>query len=101
LCGCFSNMTTCIITYLAPCYTHGKNAEAVGDDCLKCGLVSLVPLANIWFMAVNRGKIRSQKNIDGSLFGDLAMVCCCTLCALTQQANEVNSLAMAQSMARE
>jgi len=100
--GCFSNLTTCILGYFVPCYVHGKNAAAVGDDCLLCGLVFFVPFADIWFLADNRRKIREQKGIDGSLIGDLAIMCFCTCCAIVQQVNEVNYMtAMAQSMARE
>merc|ERR1712168_350267 len=88
--GCFSNCTLCIVSYLVPCYTHGKTAEAVGDDCLTCGLVVMVPLANIFFLAQTRGKVRTQKGIDGSFLGDIAASCCCFLCTLVQSANEVN-----------
>ena len=38
LCGCFDNFTVCIITYFLPCYTSGKNAEAVGESCLLYGV---------------------------------------------------------------
>ena len=100
--GCFDNCTTCIITYLAPCYTMGKNAEAVGESCLLCGLVFFLPLANIWFGASIRGKIREQKGIEGGLVGDLLSFCCCTLCVLAQSAQEVGSIGgMAQEMVRE
>uniref|UniRef100_A0A1I8FPH0 Zf-ANAPC11 domain-containing protein n=1 Tax=Macrostomum lignano TaxID=282301 RepID=A0A1I8FPH0_9PLAT len=36
LCGCFDDCGLCIITYFVPCYTFGKNAEAVGDSCMLC-----------------------------------------------------------------
>ena len=35
--GCFDDFGLCIITYIVPCYTFGKNAEAMGEDCLCCG----------------------------------------------------------------
>ena len=35
--GCFDDLGLCIITYLVPCYTFGKNAEAMGENCLCCG----------------------------------------------------------------
>ena len=92
LCGCFDNCFTCIITYVAPCYTFGKNAEAVGDSCVLCGLASCVPLLNIWFGASTRRKIREQKNIDGGLMSDLLTVCCCPFCALVQSAQEIGSV---------
>jgi len=90
--GCFDNCGICIITYFAPCYTQGRIAEKVGDDCLICGLLQLVPLANIYFAADTRRKVREQKNIAGSFLGDLCMMCCCYCCALTQEAQEVQAI---------
>jgi Cys-rich protein (TIGR01571 family) len=98
--GCFSNLTTCIITYFVPCYTEGKIAEKVGEDCLTCGLVQLVPLANWYFAAVIRGKVREQRSIAGSFVGDCCIIWCCYCCALTQEANETNALG-GMTMARE
>merc|ERR1712168_106905 len=100
--GCFNNCTLCIITYFVPCYVHGKTAEAVGEDCLKCGLVLMVPLANIYCLAKTRGKIREQKNIEGSFVKDCLSSWCCFFCTLVQSANEVNALGggMAQDIER-
>ncbi|XP_064639501.1 uncharacterized protein LOC135495033 [Lineus longissimus] len=101
LCGCFSNITLCLVSYVAPCYTAGKNAESVGDDCLLCGLVVMVPIANIYFPATIRGKIREQKGIAGSLVNDLLMHCCCALCAIVQEANEMKSTQFNQAIDRQ
>ena len=57
--GCFDNCGVCVITYFVPCYTQGRIAEKVGEDCLICGLLQLVPIANIIFGAQIRGKVRS------------------------------------------
>jgi len=100
--GCFDNFGVCIITYFVPCYTAGKNAEAVGENCLLCGLVLLVPLANLWFPAQIRGKIREQKDIEGSLVSDILLMCFCGCCALIQEAQEVNAMgSQGMEMARE
>jgi len=56
--GCFDNCGVCIITYFVPCYTQGRIAEKVGEDCLICGLLQLVPIANLIFGAQIRGKVR-------------------------------------------
>lgn len=88
--GCFNDIPLCVFTYCCPCYTFGKTAEAVGDDCLMCGLVTFVPLANLWFASQIRGKVRSNKGIDGSLVKDLLTICCCPLCSLVQGAQEMN-----------
>ncbi len=103
LCGCFNNIGMCIFTYVVPCYTHGKIAEAVGDDCLLCGLVLLVPLLNIYALITTRGKVRESKGIDGSLISDLFFICCCGFCAIMQEAQEMSvstPLGAGESIAR-
>lgn len=99
--GCFSNCGVCIISWLVPCYTVGKVAESVGDNCLLCGLVFFVPLANLFFGAQIRGKVREQKGIDGGFITDLLAFWCCTCCTIIQMANETNAMGQAQSMDRE
>lgn len=89
-CGCFNNIGMCIFTYFVPCYTHGKIAEAVGDDCLLCGLALLVPLLNIYALVTTRGKVRESKGIEGGIVGDLFMICCCGLCSIMQEAQEMS-----------
>lgn len=53
-----------IITYFCPCYTFGKNAEAVGDSCFLCGLSFLIPPINLYTLTHVRGKVRDQKGIE-------------------------------------
>ena len=62
--GCFGNCGLCLITYIAPCYTAGKNAEAVGESCCCRGCVAMLGPIGIWSMATIRGKIREQKGIE-------------------------------------
>ena len=88
--GCFNDIPLCLTTYCVPCYTFGKTSEAAGDDCLMCGLVIMVPVANIWFATKLREKIREQKGIQGSFVMDLAMTCCCGLCSMVQEAQEMS-----------
>ena len=97
--GCFSDIGLCLITFIAPCYTQGKNAEAIGESCLTHGIFALIPLLNIYCHATNRGKIREKKNIDGTFFNDLLCSLFCTPCALVQEALEIAPVP--QSMARE
>lgn len=98
--GCFDNIGLCVISYFVPCYQFGKNAEAVGESCVVCGIALLVPIANIIAAMKIRGKIREQKGIAGSTFNDLLLICCCPLCTLVQEAQEVEGPA-GQAMARE
>lgn len=101
LCGCFDNLGICIVTYFVPCYTFGKNAETVGESCLTCGIAFLVPLVNIFAWLKIRGKIREQRSIAGSTINDLFLICCCSLCALTQEAQEVQGTPGGMAMVRE
>lgn len=98
--GCFDNIGLCIIGYFVPCYQFGKTSEAVGESCVVCGIALLVPLVNIFAALKIRGKVREQKGIAGSTINDLLLICCCPLCTLVQQAQEVEGPA-GQAMARE
>jgi len=98
--GCFDNLGVCIITYFVPCYQFGKNAEAVGESCLLCGIASIVPIANLVAGMKIRGKIREERGIAGSAFNDLLLYCCCTLCAICQEGQEVQAPG-GQAMARQ
>ena len=88
--GCFDDCGTCIVTFFWPCYTVGKNAEAVGTECyVLCGLATCIPLANVFFMAQIRSKIREQNRIEGTFLNDFMATCCCPLCMLVQSSQEV------------
>lgn len=100
LCGCFDNCGLCVISNLVPCYQFGRNAEAVGENCLLCGLAFLVPGVNQILGALNRGKIRDSKGIEGGFPGDCIMWLFCPFCALVQEAQEVQEV-KTQGMARE
>lgn len=100
--SCFDNCGICIISWLAPCYQFGKNAEAVGDSCLMCGVGFLIPGVDLILGAHIRSKIRESKGIPGSFVGDLVLWFCCPLCALVQESQEVQGMTpQAVSMARE
>ncbi|CAH3120260.1 unnamed protein product [Porites lobata] len=97
---CFDDSVTCLVTYFCTCYTAGKNAEAVGDSCVLCGLASFIPLANFFFMAHIRSKIREQNGIEGTFVNDLIATSCCLVCMLVQSAQEVKGGPGAMSIAR-
>ncbi|KAK6165456.1 hypothetical protein SNE40_022382 [Patella caerulea] len=100
--GCFSNCTLCLVTYIAPCYTSGKNAEAVGENCILYGFLSMLGCIGIWSRAKIRGKIRESKGIEGSFGKDCILHWFCALCALIQESNEVGgTCGEAQAIARE
>ena len=89
LCHFMDDPGLCLVTYFCTCYTAGKNAEAVGDSCALCGLAYFIPLANCFFMAHIRSKIREQNGIEGTFLNDLFATSCCLVCMLVQSAQEV------------
>ena len=84
--GCFADMKLCLLTYICPCYTMGKNAEGVGEDCLLHGLLSLLGLN---FGPVVRWRLRESKGIAGSMLMDVLVYMVCPCCALIQEAREM------------
>jgi len=85
--GCFEDCGLCIVTYVAPCYTVGKTAEAIGEDCCMCGLGYM--FAGCIVGGILRGKIREQRGIEGSTINDFLMHWCCPFCAIVQDNREV------------
>lgn len=63
---CYSSVVAGVITYFIPCYTAGKNAEAVGESFLSHLIFSLIPILSVWCHATIRGKIREKKAIEVS-----------------------------------
>ena len=84
--GCFGDPKICIISFLAPCYAVGKNAESLGEDCMLTGLLCCL---GIPFSTVLRWRIRQQKGIKGSMIMDHVLWVFCGCCALTQESREV------------
>lgn len=99
--GCFDDIKTCIFAYVIPWYVFGRNAERVGENCLTCALAMFVPVLNIYAILKIRATIREKKGIDGSCCGDFLTWWCCPICALVQEANEVQWDQGGQLMARE
>ena len=56
------------MTYILPCVTAGRNAEAVGEGCCLYGFLAMLGPIGIWSRAKIRGKIREQKGIDVSIY---------------------------------
>ncbi|KAJ8024824.1 Cell number regulator 10 [Holothuria leucospilota] len=87
--GCFDNLGLTIMTYLLPCWTAGKNAEKNGESCMTYGILAGLGCVGLWSMTKIRGMTREQKGIEGSYMNDLLMIWFCTLCALVQEAHEL------------
>ncbi|WAQ98678.1 PCR3-like protein [Mya arenaria] len=102
LCSCFDDLGVCIIAYLAPCVLFGQSAEKMGEGrCVVCGLVYFIPILNLIEAVIVRGKIREQSGIDGTTCHDCLTIAFCPLCALVQEAMEIEKTPAIMSMARE
>lgn len=84
--GCFSDPRLCLLTFCVPCYTIGKNAEHLGEDCLIHGLLACVGLN---FAPVIRWRLRQEKNLQGSMLLDVLLHTVLPCCAMIQEAKEI------------
>ena len=90
LCGCCNDAGSCLIATCVPCGLCYLQARAVSDatgdgmgvPCLLWGLGCIGA-------AINRGKIRSHFDYDGSFIGDLFLHWFCSCCAVLQEYREV------------
>ena len=86
LLGCFGEGKLCVLTCCAPCYTIGKNAEGIGEDCMLHGLLSCLCLN---FSPVIRWRLRQEKNIKGTMLMDVLSHTVLPCCAMVQDAREI------------
>ncbi len=84
--GCFGDFRLCAMTFCCPCYTVGKNAEGIGEDCMLHGLLYIVGLN---FAPIIRWRLREQKSLDGTMLMDVLFHTVCPCCALVQEAREL------------
>ena len=84
--GCFGDWRLCLMTFVAPCYTVGKNAEHFGEDCLLVGLLSCLGLNPGPIM---RWRLREERRIAGSMILDTLVYFVLPCCAMVQEAREI------------
>ena len=85
--GCFGDFRVCFFTFLCPCYTLARNAAYFGEDGVVMGLFYALGLTGLG--AVTRWRIRSEKNIRGSMLMDAVLHFACPCCALIQENREL------------
>ncbi|GFO18972.1 protein plant cadmium resistance 3 [Plakobranchus ocellatus] len=88
--GCFGSIGLCIITYLIPCYTFGRNQGELGESCILCAIAYAFFPLSIFCHTLERSNIRARKKIEGSIITDCLTVAFCPLCALIQEHRELN-----------
>jgi len=96
LCGCFSDIESCLCSCFCPCVQIGRNWEAIGEgECLTCGLIYcavqvFTGLGCIVHM-MERGKVRAKYGMEENAVMDLLCAWCCGCCAMAQEAREIKA----------
>eukprot|EP01089_Gocevia_fonbrunei_P020040 TRINITY_DN730_c0_g1_i1.p1 TRINITY_DN730_c0_g1~~TRINITY_DN730_c0_g1_i1.p1 ORF type:complete len:119 (+),score=12.68 TRINITY_DN730_c0_g1_i1:47-358(+) len=94
LCGCFSDFTSCIITYFCPFIQGAFNkAEVDGRDCTVCDFLCMCYSANVGVEYYTRQQIRAKFGYDYKSFVDCLLICYCTHCVICQHARELKNKA--------
>lgn len=93
-CGCCSDIPTCLMACCCPCIQYGQNYEAIHQDggCLVQGLIYFVLQHMCLHCVIHtgfRGKVREKFNIPGAQHMDCLLTCCCSCCAIAQEAREI------------
>jgi Cys-rich protein (TIGR01571 family) len=60
--------------------------------CIGGNLFGMGGILSGLIQMIGRGNIRAKFNIEGSSFNDCCATFCCSACALTQEAREINEM---------
>lgn len=90
LMGCFDDPKLCIFTFLVPCFTVGKNAEALGEDGCQAGV--WYGLGCVGIGAILRWRVREKQNLMGNMIADAVLHHVCPCCALIQENKQLYGL---------
>ncbi|XP_041013605.1 protein PLANT CADMIUM RESISTANCE 7-like [Juglans microcarpa x Juglans regia] len=98
LCGCFSDLKTCLVTCVCPCITFGQIAEIVDKGSTSCGasgalyaLVCCVIGCPCLYSCFYRSKMRQQYVLRQTPCCDCLVHCFCECCALCQEHRELKT----------
>ncbi|GLT26026.1 hypothetical protein SLA2020_011170 [Shorea laevis] len=98
LCGCFSNVPNCCMTFWCPCVTFGRIAEIVDRGSTSCGvsgaiyaLISCLTGCGCIYSFFYRSKLRKQYVLEKSPCADCLVHFCCEPCALCQEYRQLKA----------
>ena len=80
LCGCCNDRRECCFAFWCQICYHVNLFTKANENCCSCFCGGLVPL---------RTKIRTERNIEGSICKDCCVVNFCLFCALVQMGQEL------------
>lgn len=88
--GCFDDIKLCAISYLFPCVTTGRTAEALGtDSCFMGGCKLFIPIYNLCWLKGQRDAIIAKKGLNDEGMMGWVNICCFGNCAICQHAAEL------------
>eukprot|EP01088_Endostelium_zonatum_P005291 TRINITY_DN16853_c0_g1_i1.p1 TRINITY_DN16853_c0_g1~~TRINITY_DN16853_c0_g1_i1.p1 ORF type:complete len:106 (+),score=5.20 TRINITY_DN16853_c0_g1_i1:99-416(+) len=96
LCGCFSDIETCLCVWCCPCIQFGRNAEKVKEgQGILCGVLWFVVMAFTGLGCVlqfyMRGQIREKYGMEANPLMDLLCSWFCGCCTMAQEARELKA----------
>ncbi|XP_074337444.1 protein PLANT CADMIUM RESISTANCE 2-like isoform X2 [Apium graveolens] len=97
LCGCFSDVPNCCLTFFCPCITFGRIAEIVDNGNTSCGSACAVHAilgcytgCGCLLSCLYRSKMRKQYMLKKSPCEDCLVHLFCGMCALCQEYRELH-----------
>jgi len=95
LCGCMSDLGSCLVACLCPCIQYGQNVAVLSNASCFCNCLCYSIMQLCWLQwclgCSTRGQIRAKYNIIGGQCGDCCVHLLCPCCALSQESRELMS----------
>ena len=66
--ACCNDVGACFFSCCCPCIVAGKNAEAMGENCMVYGALSIIGCIGVYTMSTIRGKARERYGIQVQQF---------------------------------
>jgi len=93
-CGCFDDLSSCILSFCVPCVQFGFNAAKIdGSGCFgACCMYACCMMCGGYQCAIGGAKRTSMRNqymLEESCCCDCCVHWCCCFCALSQEAREL------------
>jgi len=96
ICDCFSDPRLCILSFLCPCVQLGRNATYFGEPCFVVASCFCLP-----YGPIIRHKLRSLRDIRGTMSTDILSYMFLPCCAVLQEAREISIIRNGQAHKRK
>ena len=92
LCGCFDNCSLCLLAFCAPHLSFATTASELHGDGLGTYIMLFFCCGSSLVWLKNRAEIRERRNIRGSTMSDCCIILFLPVCAMAQEAQEVQMM---------